>query len=109
MADQRPLDPPYDPSPPHTNGRVSTRDLLDAVQGSELRLGHRIDRLEGKLEGKLDDHTTRIVILETESAIEHARSRDVIAVLGGLKTFMLSAVSVGGLIIAGIAAGVWIN
>jgi hypothetical protein len=88
------------------NGRVTTRDLLAAVEGAEERLTSRIDRLEVKVECKLDDHSTRLTVLETEQAIEDARSRDILRVVAGFKSFVLVAVAIASLAVGAIAAGI---
>jgi hypothetical protein len=91
---------------PQQNGRVTTRDLLAAVEGSEERVTHRINRLEASVSRRLDDHQTRLTVLETERAIDHARARSVMATVAGIKGFILVAVAIISVAIGGIGVAV---
>lgn len=91
---------------PQQNGRVSTRDVLEAVNASEARITHRIDRFEETVTRKLSDHDARLVILETEQAIEHARNRNIISTVAGIKGFVLVAVAVISTVIGGVGVAI---
>lgn len=94
---------------PNTNGRVSTRDVLEAVNASEERITHRIDRLEERVERKWRDHDTRLVNLETALAIDTARNRGIIATVAGIKGFVLVAVAVLSVVIGAVGLAVAIE
>lgn len=57
------------------NGRVSTRDVLTAVQGSEDRITHRIDRIEAKMDGHIERTDIRVSAIELARAEEKAHEK----------------------------------
>lgn len=82
------------------NGRVTTRDLLHAVEGSEERITRRIEHLDEKVE-----HTSkRLTALETKEAISLARSNGILSALAGIKSTVLVTVAVASLVVGILTA-----
>ena len=81
------------------NGRVTSRDVIAAVNATEGRITHRIDRIETKMDEQHQRTNERLVVLETEQAIESARWQGAERIVGGLRGFILLLVAVGGLLI----------
>lgn len=93
----------------YQNGRVSTRDLLAAVEGSEERLTHRLDRFEESVNRKFRDHDSRLAVIETERAIDEARNRSIVSVVAGVKGFVLVGIAVISLFVGILTASVTLS
>ena len=81
------------------NGRVTTRDLLAAVQGSEERVTNRIDRLESNVNRRLDGHGARLSAVENEQAEERGfrtKARAVIVTAVAIAALVLPYIIVNG-------------
>lgn len=84
------------------NGRVTTRDLLYAMQGMEGRIGERIDRLEMRVDEKhLDvcaragDNAERIAVLEQEERDADVRAEAYGRMIGWGRILLMTAIAVG--------------
>ena len=86
------------------SGRITTRELLHAVEGAEERITHRIDRMENKAD--VHQHTTdeRLVALETFNAAELARRAGILTVLSGGRAAGLALASATAAIITAVAS-----
>lgn len=95
-----------------TNGRVTTRDLLAAVEAgtaateaSEKRITHRIDRLESSVDEAQHQTDSRLAVIE----LERARGAGKWSVLYAGKTALLAFIATVSGIAGALAAGGFIG
>lgn len=83
------------------NGRVTTRDLLTAVEGAEDRITHRIDRLETKVDDHITQSDRRIACIELDHASDRAKREQTRSIASGTKGFILAIVAIVSMVIGG--------
>ncbi len=99
-----------------TNGRVTTRDLLAAVEAgtaateaSEQRITHRIDRLESSVDESQHQTDSRLAVIEIERAEHKAGSAGKWSVITAGKTALLAFIATVSGIAGALAAGGYIG